>query len=553
MSDYLKTAEVNARLDTAVSAHGHAGGRTFATRHSWGTGHEGQQAGYVKIAATMPASPAQRWSVVVLGGMHAREMAPPDALVSFVERLLAAYAGRTGVSYPAFTSTDGVVFDAFDVTAAEVDAVVERLNLVVAPLVNADGRDFVLSPPPGASPAVRKLHKEWRKNRRPQPVGLSDPRTAGVDLNRNFDIVFDFARHYDTSVANVVTSANPVDDSYCGPGAASEPETANLVALFDREAVSWLLDVHMYGRTVMYSWGTERNQTTDPTQSFLNPAWDHKRDGVDFRAYDEFIPAPQETAARDVATNMVAAIAARAGGSVPAAVRRSTYRPIPSSELYVTTGAVDDYCFSRWFTSADAGRPLRPVVALTMEAGGRPGRAPDTDGEFWPDHTTQYPKIEREIHAAVWSFLTQAATTPVAGRVAPPLPGPATGSGRLCLVATTLYEDAAHPSVAFLRDVRDRQLHATGWGRTFARRLDAAYDRTAPPLAVWLMVHPRLAWLARRLVLAPFVVALRSIASATARLPRARSLALSAALALFAAPAIAVVRAVHRLRPQPRR
>jgi murein tripeptide amidase MpaA len=543
MSDYLKTAEVNARLDTAVSIHGHAGGRTFATRHSWNPGHEGKQAGYVKIAAAVPASPAQRWSVVLLGGMHARELAPPDALVSFVERLLTAYAARSGVSYPAFTSTDGVVFDAFDVTAAEVDAVVERLNLVVAPLVNADGRDFALSPPPGASAPVKKLHKEWRKNRRPRPAGQADPHADGVDLNRNFDILFDFAKHYDVTVATVVTSNDPVKDSYCGPSAGSEPETQNLVKLFDQEPVSHLLDVHMYGRTVMYSWGTERNQTTDSSQSFLNPAWDHKRDGVDLRAYDEFIPAAQEAEAKVIATQMVTAIAARAGGSSAAAVARSTYRAIPSSELYVTTGAVDDYCFSRWFTSAAGGRPIRPVVALTMEAGVRPGRAPDDDGEFWPNHATQYPKVEREIHAAVWSFLTHVAATPVAGRITPPLPVAVPAPSRTCLVATTLYQDASHPSVAFLRDVRDRQLHATGWGARFAARLNASYYRAAPPLAGWFTGHSRFAWLARRCVLAPFVGVLRILASGTSRFPRLRSFVLSAALAVFAGPAIGVVRA----------
>jgi hypothetical protein len=186
-----------------------------------------------------------------------------------------------------------------------------------------------------------------------------------------------------------------------------------------------------------------------------------------------------------------------------------------------------------------------------MEAGGPPGLGADDDGEFWPDHATQYPKVEREIHAAVWSFLTQIAATPVVPASSPPLPklgAPAAGGSPSCLVATTLYEDAAHPSVAFLRDVRDRQLHATGWGREFAARLNNAYYRIAPPMAVWLMVHPRLARAARRLVLAPFVGVLRVLASATSRLPRARSLALSAALAVFAGPALAIARLARRVR-----
>jgi len=412
-------------------------------------GHEGRSAGFVKIAATTPASPATRWSVLVTGGVHARELAPPDALVSFVERLLAAYDASTGVSYPAFTSTDGVVFDAFTVSAGEVRSVVERLNLVVAPLVNPDGRDFVLAPLTAADDP--DLHKLWRKNRRPKPAGVTEESAAGVDLNRNFDILFDFTKHYDVAGADVHTSNDPHQDSYCGPSAASEPEAANLVKLFHDEGVSYYLDIHSFSRSILYSWGIEANQSVDATMSFTNPKWDHKRDGVKHNAYSEYIPATQEATAAALATQMCQDIAARAGGSNPVAVRRSTYKAKPSGAgLYVTTGAVDDFCFSRWFTGAAAGRPIPPVVALTMESGGDPRKGPDAqDGEFWPDHTTQFPKIEREIHAAVWSFLTQVAAIPVTGPSTPPPPTPApptsTPPKKGCLVATTLYRDPGHP------------------------------------------------------------------------------------------------------------
>jgi murein tripeptide amidase MpaA len=549
MAGYLRTAGVNTRLDTAVATNGTVAPHgTVATRGRWRAGHEGKTAGYVKIAATTPASPATRWSVLVTGGVHGRELAPPDALVTFVERLLAAYAAGTGVSYPAITS-GGVTFPAFDVAADEVSSVVERLRLVVAPLVNADGRDFVLAPlGPGDDP---RLHKEWRKNRRPKPAGVTEEAAAGVDLNRNFDILFDFAKHYDVAVADVHTSDDPHDDSYCGPSAASEPEAANLVKLFRDEGVSYFLDVHSFGRTVLYSWGIEANQSVDATMSFTNRAWDHKRDGVKHNAYSEYIPATQEAAAAAIATQMCQDIKARAGGSDPVAVRRSTFLAKPSGAgLYVTTGAVDDFCFSRWFTGAAAGRPIPPVVALTMEAGGDPRKGPDAqDGEFWPHYRTQYPKIEREIHAAVWSFLTQVAAIPVTGPSRPPPPAPVPSEApvsKICLVATTLYRDPAHPSVVFLRDVRDRQLPATGAGRRFAARLTAGYDLAVPPLAGWLARHPALARAIRVAVFAPFVWALRAVSAATARLPRTRSVVLSAALGVVASPAIAVLRALSR-------
>jgi len=548
MTGYLLTAGVNARLDTAVAVNGtvpvHG---TVATRHTWTAGHEGKSAGYVKIGATTPASPSPRWSVLITGGVHARELAPPDALVAFVERLLSAYARGTGVSYPAFT-TDGVTYPAFDVHADIVRAVVERLNLVVAPLVNADGRDYVLAPLPFSAPvAEQELHKNWRKNRRPKPPVFTDERAGGVDINRNFDILFDFEKHYSAAgAATVRTSTNHLHDTFYGgkSSAGSEPETKNLVKLFHDEGIGYYLDVHSYSRKIMWSWGIETNQSDDVAQSFMNAAKDGQRDGTAGNAYREYIPSGQEAAASMMAFLMCNAIATEAGGADPTALRRSTYEAIPSSRLYPTTGTTTDFCFSRWFTEAAAGRPIRPVTSIVIEAGGDPRNGPDhQDGAFWPDYTTQYPKIEREIHAAIWSFLTQIVVTPVTGPSAPPPPSPAPApSGtpsRLCLVATTLYRDPEHPSVVFLRDVRDRQLLSTGPGRRFATWLTTGYDRVSPGIAAWFTHHPTTARLTRRLVFGPFVATLRTVSAATARSPRARSLVLSAALGTLAGPIIA--------------
>jgi len=541
MPGYLRTADVNAKLDAAVAAH-----PDTAARGRWAAGHEGRSAGYVKIAATTPASPRPRWAVLITGGIHPRELAPPDALVSFVEQLLAAYAAGTGVSYPAWTSPlDGVVYDAFEVSDTEVRAVVERLDLFVAPLVNADGRDWVLAPlPAGASMDEQELHKNWRKNRRPKPAGVVDELGVGVDINRNFDILFTFEDHYDVAVAGVHTSSDPLQESYCGDKAESEPETANVARLLRSEGIGYFLDVHAYERSIMFPWGIETNQSTDASKAFTNEDWDHKRDGTDHNAYAEYIPAAHDAAAADVARRMSQAVATRAGGSDPVARRRSVYEVKPSSKLYVTSGASDDYAFSRWFTTARRGRPIRPVIALTMESGGNPRRGRDfDDGAFSPGYVTQFPKVEREIHAAVWSFLTTAAATPVAVETVPP--GPQVPADKTCFVATAVYRDAGHPSVAFLRDVRDRQLPASGPGRRFAASLTDAYDRAGPPLAGWLARHPVAARLTRGAVLEPAVQALRALSAGTARFPRARSLALSAALGVTAWPVVASLRALR--------
>jgi predicted deacylase len=64
-------------------------GRTF----------EGREHSFVKIAAGSGARPA----VLIVGGVHAREWAPPDALVAFARNLLAAFDGGTAITFPAMT------------------------------------------------------------------------------------------------------------------------------------------------------------------------------------------------------------------------------------------------------------------------------------------------------------------------------------------------------------------------------------------------------------------------------------------------------------------
>src|SRR3989442_1610021 len=73
----------------------------------WAVGWAGGKSGYVKISKTTANNPAQRWPVLLTGGVHARELAPPDALVSFLGKLLAAYAASSAITYPAWTDPVG--------------------------------------------------------------------------------------------------------------------------------------------------------------------------------------------------------------------------------------------------------------------------------------------------------------------------------------------------------------------------------------------------------------------------------------------------------------
>jgi hypothetical protein len=560
MSGPKTSTAISARLDQAA-----AGSSGVCVRHTWAAGSAGASAGYVKIAATTAASPPQRWATLISGGVHARELAPPDALVSFVEMLLAAYAARSAAVYPAWTSpVDGVTYSSFTIPWPQVQAVVERIDLYIAPLVNADGRDFVLAPlAPGASDAEKKLHMMWRKNRRPAPAGQTGDSCVGVDINRNFDILWDFTTAYTPALvakapkAGVDTSRQPCDfNVYSGPSAESEPETQNLAGLIRSANISFYADVHAYGRDILYPWGIETDQSTDATQSFANPAMNGTRDGNQAGAYAEYVPAGQLGAMQAMADRMCDFILTKAGGADPVARARSVYKAQQSAVLYptkVTTGAADDYCFSRWFTQATAGTPIRPVMAFTIEAGGNPklGAGYDENG-FAPDPVKHYPKIEREIHAALWGFLTAVAATNVQPPSAPPQPATTTSS-TLCFIAGAAYRDPAHPDVTFLRDVRDRQLRSSAPGRAFAAGLIAAYSLVGPPAASWLARRPRVAAAVRRALLEPLVAVLRLVSRRTTGRPLARSLWLAvtliAALALPIA-ALAAIVAIARRAPR---
>ena len=42
-------------------------------------------------------------------------------------------------------------------------------------------------------------------------------------------------------------------------------------------SVGYFIDVHSFGEDILYNWGDDDDQTTDPTMNFHNPAFDGKR------------------------------------------------------------------------------------------------------------------------------------------------------------------------------------------------------------------------------------------------------------------------------------
>ena len=246
-------------------------------------------------------------AVLFTGGLHAREWVPPDALVSLAADVLEAHSEGTGLRYGSQRFS-----------ADEVRSVVGGLQLVVFPCVNPDGRHHSQTAEP-----------MWRKNRRRVNAG-SPPSCVGVDINRNFDALWNFRRHFAPD-SHVSASDNPCDPQvYVGPTAASEAETRNVVALFDRyPRARWFVDVHPTSRRSTTTWGFDENQTSNPNMNFRNPAFDGQR-GRGGDAYREFIPAGDLPGAEGLGSRIHQAIATTGG---------TTYSLEQSFSLYPTSGS----------------------------------------------------------------------------------------------------------------------------------------------------------------------------------------------------------------------
>jgi len=308
----------------------------------------------------------KRPAVCFLGAVHGREWGGPDILVYFAVRLLRAYRDKQG-----FRLGKHVV------SPARVRRLVETMDIVLLPQVNPDGRRFSMDG-----------HPFWRKNRRPAPRG-KDYRSIGVDLNRNFPILWRFDRHF--APKTVESSHKPGDyETYVGPHAASEPETRNVMWLLDRfPNIRYYVDLHSYGETILHSWGSDDNQCRDPDMCFQNKAYDGKRGKIHDEGYREYIPARDEEEAIRMGRHMAAAIKL---------VRGRKYQVKQSVGLYPTAGASDDDAYSRHFVDSRKGK----LIAYTIEWGRSHASTP-----FHPPYP-EMRKVMKEVSAGLLAVCLRA-------------------------------------------------------------------------------------------------------------------------------------------------
>lgn len=319
--------------------------------------------------------------VYLISGIHARERGGPDHVVYFLSDLIHAHTANSGLTYGNKTFSPEQVHTAFSAGA------------VALPLTNPDGVQH-----------DQTTDSCWRKNRNPPPDDGSSG--IGVDLNRNFDFVWDYetAFHPDADTGSAASN-DPASEVYHGAGPASEPEVQAINWALDRynASLSWFLDLHSFSGTVLYAWGDDDAGSEKPAQRFDNSDFDGLRGftGVDppDAQYKEFMTT-EDLSAEVMVSQTLADAMNLAGDPHSGGV---SYDIMPSVALYPTSGGSNDYVLARYY-GEECGQAR--VYGLCVEFGGQ--SAADARCPFYPDEE-EYNASMRQVGAGLMELMIQAA------------------------------------------------------------------------------------------------------------------------------------------------
>ncbi len=155
--------------------------------------------------------------MLIVGAHHARELVTPVIALLAMDNLLSGYANDP-----------------------DIQRLVDAHEIWIAPVWNPDGYNHVFT-----------VNNMWRKNRHVFGQGI------GVDQNRNYPLGWN---------ASCSGSTNPSNETYKGPGPASEAETQTLMAWASDVRFAKLIDYHSSGRVTLFAY----NCTSHPFESYLS-------------------------------------------------------------------------------------------------------------------------------------------------------------------------------------------------------------------------------------------------------------------------------------------
>lgn len=270
-------------------------------------------------------NPEDKEVAMIIGGVHGLEWGSCEIALNFAIDLLGSAQNMVPLQYGAQTYA-----------AADVAALLEQIHIVVFPLVNPDGRDH-----------SQHVNPIWRRNRNSRYVQRG---VGGVDINRNFDFLFDHQTAFAPG-SGVSGSSDPTSHFYCGPAAFSEPEARNVRWLLDTFArTRWFIDLHAcYGSSVMYSWGDDEAQDQVPSMRFDNSSFNGQR-GLPGDNYREFMPSSDVQA--------LAQLAGAAATTINQVSGVAAYDTQQSFRMYPTFGTSHDYAYCRHLVDSTKTKTL---------------------------------------------------------------------------------------------------------------------------------------------------------------------------------------------------
>lgn len=221
-------------------------------------------------ALRVKTSSAQaKHGILIIAGLHAREWGNTDIVIFFIEEILNAY-----------NASSDLVLGNKTYTAAQIQSIVDNLEIFIVPVTNPDGKDYSFQ---AGNDEEGTPKNWWRKNRRVN----SDSGCRGVDLNRNFDFLWDFnsKMHPESLLGQtnycqgyLSVSDDPCSPVYHGPSVFSEPEIRNIRSVLNTYPhIRFFVDVHGTTGILLMPWGHEEIQNNDPYMNFLNDAYDGLR------------------------------------------------------------------------------------------------------------------------------------------------------------------------------------------------------------------------------------------------------------------------------------
>ena len=178
-----------------------------------------------------------------------------------------------------------VLLDRYD-TDPRIKAVVDRGRTMIVPIVNVDGFHFSRSLKGSAQDNANLggvaggQGAYWRKNRRSTQQGQTpdsnNPAAYGVDPNRNYAWLWGATTGGALGISPALndvpvyatTSPNPLDQTYYGLDAFSEPETANVADYMRAHNIVGVLSNHTSGRLVLRPWGHTTDASFDDDLMF---------------------------------------------------------------------------------------------------------------------------------------------------------------------------------------------------------------------------------------------------------------------------------------------